>query len=156
MTTLPSEESGKYADQSRDFIRQAREELERGDLAQASEKIWGAAAQAVKSVAEMRGWEHKHHALIIAAAWRIAREHNRPAIQGMMDAASLMHQNFYENLRDEEYIAEKLGQVEESLSAVEEVKNEVPQSIEPATRRQRELIGMLDGVLDLRGQPRNP
>ena len=45
---------GEYAEVSRRLIRQAAEELERGDLIQASEKAWGAAAQAVKAIAEQR------------------------------------------------------------------------------------------------------
>ena len=37
-------------------------ELEAGDLLQASEKLWGATAQALKSVAERRGLKHDSHA----------------------------------------------------------------------------------------------
>ena len=42
-------------------MQQADEELGRGDYLQASEKAWGAAVRAVKSVAERRGWEHDSH-----------------------------------------------------------------------------------------------
>ena len=31
----------KYARKSREFLTQAREELDKGDLVQASEKLWG-------------------------------------------------------------------------------------------------------------------
>jgi HEPN domain-containing protein len=43
-----------YADAARDLLRQAREELEKGNFRQAAEKIWGAAALAVKAYAEWR------------------------------------------------------------------------------------------------------
>ena len=43
-----------YREQSRRFLEQARSELREGDLAQASEKGWGAASQMVKAVAEAR------------------------------------------------------------------------------------------------------
>ena len=39
--------------------------LEAGDLLQASEKLWGAAAQALKSVAERRGLKHDAHDAVL-------------------------------------------------------------------------------------------
>ena len=45
----------KYQRDSRHLLGQAREELAQGDVRQASEKGWGAAAQIVKAVAETRG-----------------------------------------------------------------------------------------------------
>ena len=44
------------------MLAHAREMLERGDRLQASEKIWGAVAHAVKAVAAERGWPCSHHA----------------------------------------------------------------------------------------------
>ena len=142
-----------YANQSREFIALAHQELEQGDLLQASEKAWGSAAAAVKSVAEMRGWQHYAHTLIRAAAWRISREYHRPQILGMMVAASDLHQNYYEYYLGEEEVAEGIEQVEELLSILEQVKTETPTPFTPAGRRDRQNIGMLDGVLDLRGRP---
>ena len=52
----PDAESQRNAAISRNFLRQAREELATGDLLQASEKSWGAAAHAVKAAAEKRRW----------------------------------------------------------------------------------------------------
>ena len=43
------------------LLAQAYEELEKGDLAQASEKAWGAAAQMLKAIAQERGWHHHSH-----------------------------------------------------------------------------------------------
>ena len=145
-----------YANQSREFIALAHQELAQGDLLQASEKAWGAAAAAVKSVAEMRGWQHYAHTLISAAAWRISREHRRPRILGMMAWASDLHQNYYEYRYGEEVVAEGIAQVEELLAILEQVKAETPRPFTPAGRRDRQSIGMLDGVLDLRGRPIAP
>ena len=50
-----------YQEKSRIFLAQAHEELAKGDLAQASEKGWGAAAQMLKAIAEERGWPHETH-----------------------------------------------------------------------------------------------
>ena len=145
-----------YANQSREFIALARIELDAGDLLQASEKAWGAAAAAIKSVAEMRGWQHYAHTLIRAAAWRISREHHRPQIRGMIARANDLHQNYYEYYLAEEEVAEGIAQVAELLSILEQVKTETPRPFTPGNRRDRQSLGMLDGILDLRGRPVAP
>ena len=44
------------------LLEQVRTNLAAGDVRQASDKGRGAAAQAVKTVAEVRGWKHRNHA----------------------------------------------------------------------------------------------
>ena len=152
-TTIAYNPPETYANQSREFIALAHQEMEQGDLLQASEKAWGAAAAAVKSVAEMRGWQHYAHTLIRAAAWRISREHRRPQIMGMIARANDLHQNYYEYYLGSDEVTEGIEQVEELLSILEAVKTETPRPFTPGNRRDRQSIGMLDGVLDLRGRP---
>ena len=142
-----------YASQSREFIALAHQELEQGDLLQASEKAWGAAAAAIKSVAEMRGWQHYAHTLIRAALWRISREHHRPRARILFKSANDLHQNYYEYRLGEEEVAEGIAEVTELLDILEQVKNETPTPFVPTGRRDRQHLGMLDGVLDLRGRP---
>ena len=142
-----------YANTSRELIAQARIELDAGDLLQASEKAWGAAAASIKSVAEMRGWQHYAHTLIRAAAWRISREYRRPQIMGMMVCAYDMQRNSYEDHYGEEEVAEGIAQVAELLKVLDQVKNETPTPFVPSGRRDRQSLGMLDGILDLRGRP---
>ncbi|MDT7895312.1 MAG: PaREP1 family protein [Desulfurococcales archaeon] len=50
----PSDHVKIYTDAARDLLRQAREEFKKGNFRQAAEKIWGAAALAVKAYAEWR------------------------------------------------------------------------------------------------------
>ena len=50
-----------FARQSREFLAKGKEYLAAGDLHQASEKGWGAAAWMAKAVAEARGWQYKRH-----------------------------------------------------------------------------------------------
>ena len=45
----------QYQQASEHFLAQARRELADGDLAQASEKGWGAATQLLKAIAVQRG-----------------------------------------------------------------------------------------------------
>ena len=57
-------ESERYAELSRQYISRADEYLRVGDRVQASEKGWGAVAEAIKSIAEQRGWNHQGHRLL--------------------------------------------------------------------------------------------
>ena len=50
-----------YRQQSREFLAKSREYLASGDLHQASEKGWGAAAWMAKGVAEAQGWQYSRH-----------------------------------------------------------------------------------------------
>ena len=54
----------RYAELSRHFMEKADEYLAAGDRVQASEKGWGAVAEAIKSIAEERGWYHQGHRLL--------------------------------------------------------------------------------------------
>ena len=59
---------------SRQFMRQAEGELRQGDSLQASEKAWGAAAGALKAVAEQRGWSHGRHRGLFPVVERMVRD----------------------------------------------------------------------------------
>ena len=65
-------------------------------MRQASEKGWGAAAIAVKAVAEQRGWEHGSHEDLFAAVDRLARELPEADLRTDFQVAASLHQNFYE------------------------------------------------------------
>ena len=45
---------------------------------EASNKVWGAAAHAIKAVAERRGWDHHAHAMLEEAVYRLVREEGAP------------------------------------------------------------------------------
>ena len=87
-----------YQERSREYLRKAFRELADGDLTQASEKGWGAAAQMVKAVANDRGMEHHSHRSPACG------QHIESNIGG--DAATQfafaeqLHRNFYEDTLD--------------------------------------------------------
>ena len=64
----------RYREQSKVFMVQAFRELSNGDLPQASEKGWGAAAQMVKAIGSERGWEHRSHEALLIIAGRLGGE----------------------------------------------------------------------------------
>ena len=81
-----------YQAASWQMLAQARTELAAGDLRQASEKGWGAAAQIVKAIADRRGWEHKTHRHIWVAVRRLTDENPSmgltcPALPGRQSPA---------------------------------------------------------------------
>ena len=136
MTTTP--ESEKYMENSRVLIRQAEAEFEQGDLVQASEKAWGAVATAVKSIAQQRGWNHKHHRLTNAAMGQIATEFGRPHLHDLFDTAESMHNNFYENTWTEDRVDRGLERVKRLLAELEELRRQPPRPFPFTSNRQRE------------------
>ena len=102
----------QYQQASERFLAQARQELADSDLAQASEKGWGATTQMLKAIAEQRGWEHHRHRHYHRAASRIRAETGDGEIRRLFDSASALHENFYENDMAADEVAERLDDVE--------------------------------------------
>ncbi len=96
---------------SRQFLRQAQDEIDRGDRLQASEKAWGAAAHAVKAVAQRRGWRHNGHRLLFDAITRIYRETGDSAFLHLFRSANSLHTNFYENWQSDELVQDGIDEV---------------------------------------------
>ena len=100
---------------TRDFIGRAQRYLAAGDLLQASEKGWGAAAEMVKAVAESRGWEHVSHRDLWRAVNRVAVESGDEELRSFFSIAGQLHTNFYEGWLPVEFVEDHLGQVGELL-----------------------------------------
>ena len=101
------------------LLAQVFEELAEGDSRQASEKGWGAAAQMIKAVASGRGWKHDSHAALYAVIDRLAKETGGDDIRHRFGIANVLHQNFYENWVDTDYVAKGLADVRELLNRLE-------------------------------------
>ena len=85
-----------HRERSRHFLALVDDELARGELEEASNKLWGAAAHAIKAVAESRGWEHHAHALLQRTMERLISEEGAPQhLFGQYMMASAYHQGFY-------------------------------------------------------------
>ena len=110
--------ANRYASQSRVFLRQAFEELEQGDLQQASEKGWGASAQIVKAVAEERGLEHGGHVELYAVVRHLRTEHGIDNLMTLFQTAEHLHFNFYEGVLDSDEVSGSLNQIAEFVQLV--------------------------------------
>ena len=91
----PDEESVRNMEIARHLLRQAQEELDRGDILQASEKAWGAAAHAVKAVAEKRRWFNDADWRLGRIATVIAAEQGDGTISTYYRSVREAHYNFY-------------------------------------------------------------
>ena len=85
-----------YREQSRVFLARARNYLNSGDLHQASEKGWGAAAWMAKAVAEARGWKYTRHSEFFKVMHQARELTGESRLRTLADTASTLHGNYYE------------------------------------------------------------
>ena len=102
MTYIPVDEHAEeYKQTGRWLMDRAESEFSQGDLVQASEKAWGAAAQFLKALATQRGWAHETHQHLGQVADRLADETGNAEISNLFDRAESLHANFYKAHRGE-------------------------------------------------------
>ena len=70
----------EHAQTALEFLEKADRHYAEGDQIQASEKLWGAAAQAIMAVSIERGWPYTSHPAMKRAAERLADEQGDPLI----------------------------------------------------------------------------
>lgn len=111
----------QYQATSATLFDQAQVELEAGDLIQASEKFWGAAAQALKAIAQTRGWEHNSHAHFYRIVRNLIDETGDDQLFDLFNAANLLHSNFYENWMEANEIRRLSTQVNQLIDHLTEI-----------------------------------
>ncbi len=117
MTYIPVEEvAEEYRQTGRWLMDRAEWEFDRGDLVQASEKAWGAAAQFLKVLATQRGWGHESHQHLGQVADKLAAETGNPEISILFDRAESLHANFYEAYRSEASVRLGIDAMQHSTS----------------------------------------
>ena len=143
--TSVNEESNKYAELSEWCISEAEGYLQRGNNIQASEKGWGAAAQALKAIAEERGWNHGGHRRIVDVAQQVADEQNRQDLIRLFGVAQALHINFYEDWLESSTISTYLEDVKKLLPELERIRGATPPEFNPESREQRNRWRRLTG-----------
>ena len=122
MTYVPVEEvAEEYRQTGRWLMDRAEWEFDRGDLVQASEKAWGAAAQFLKALATQRGWGHESHQHLGQVADKLAAETGNPEISILFDRAESLHANFYEAYRSEASVRLGIDAMQQYLDIMEAV-----------------------------------
>ena len=108
-----------HQERSRDFMVNARKELATGDLEQASEKAWGAAAAILKAVADVRGLDQNKHGHLYGIVRVLARESRDRELHRLFHVANGLHKNFYENWLEADEIEAGMDDVERFVGKVE-------------------------------------
>ncbi len=108
--------------QSWHFLELVDGEVERGELEEASNKLWGAAAHAIKAVAERRGWPHGAHRDLEEVVMRLVDDEGAPAIlYTYYGLANWFHSRFYGGPPDASMIHHGKGQMAEFIRLMESV-----------------------------------
>ncbi len=94
----------RYEEISRHLLEQAQEELDKGDILQASDKVWGATAHAIKAVCQRMGWNHHAHNHISAAANYVSSGLVRYDLMEAYGFLEAMHTNYYEHQKEADQV----------------------------------------------------
>ncbi len=116
----PKERAEKYIEAALLFLERAKRELEEGDLKQASEKLWGAAAPAIKAYAYWKDgkrlasyrdlWEYKDKVVIELGKW----------VRSAWNVANSMHTNFYEGWATRKDVEDAFTEIERLIKVISE------------------------------------
>ena len=119
----PKDRALDYVEVAEYMLNKAEKELKKGDLRQASEKIWGAAALSVKAYAY---WREGKRLVSHRELWDYTRRMVSELGDWIKDAwahANIMHINFYEGWAFHEHVEEALRKVKQLVKAVAEKIN---------------------------------
>lgn len=150
--TTPLPEPGElgvafHAQMSRRFLEHARIQLAQGDRIQAAEKVWGAAAHALKAVGEQRGWIHDKHPNIFDIGEHLGREFEKEELfDRYLARADYVHRNFYENDRSELSVGYALADVEKLAGELEFIRISSPRPFTVRDEGDRIRLGRLLGL----------
>ena len=128
MTSPEFDEIADYKTQAEVFLARSQEYLAAGDLHQASEKGWGAAAHMAKAVAVAQGWEYRKHRDFVPVMNQARRVADNPRLLDLRGRAESLHDNFYERKRrlDAEIIGEDIESVAELLDLLSPLTDRGP------------------------------
>jgi len=126
--------------------------LAKEDVDQASDEIWAAAASALKAVCQERGWNHRYHNHLRAAAYYLAEEWRRPDFNANFRAFEDLHTNNYEHQDFVPDVLPMLALARDFCQALDQIRQTPPpdwNSFSPQqqrvfTHRRRELTRPLN------------
>jgi len=119
MVSIMSEKVEHYSNLMRKYFRDAEAFLAKGDYVQASEKLWGAAAEMVKVVAVKRGVELRTHGDLWEFVIKPRTELKDPELSRLFLQANYLHQNFYEGILPLEAVIDGAEAVKEFIDKLE-------------------------------------
>ena len=94
-----AESVADYREQSREFLARGRGYLANGDLHQAAEKGWGAAAWMAKAVAEANGWKYNRHDQFFTVIYEAQDLSGDARVRALGNTANTLHGYHYTRKR---------------------------------------------------------
>ena len=91
----------EYARSARKFLVDSDREFAAGERQQASEKLYGAANEALTAIAMRRGWKYRTHRDVKNAAQRLAEECGDLFLVAGFNTAEKFHKNFFHDEMEE-------------------------------------------------------
>ena len=110
VTTKPLKTVQEHPDTALRFLEDSDREFLAGDYLQGSEKLWGAASQAVIALTKKRGWPNSKHSHLASAVAELVKETGDTEFEAGFGMAEMFHANFYHDFMSEDRIA-RLGPV---------------------------------------------
>ena len=106
---------------ARNFLERSKSYLAQGDLHQASEKGWGAAAHIIKAVAAANNWEYNYHDQFESVVINARQRYRQPGLLQMSHSAEALHRNYYRRdlLLNADAIREEIDDVERMVNIIE-------------------------------------
>lgn len=123
MTTAetPTEKHTRLAEE---LMRDANREIAGGELVQGSEKLWGAASQALKAYCASHGMPHGKYAQRRHAALALADERGDDSIRLAFKLAESCHANFYNDWMEQEDLDSHVADIRTFVAKILNAKAE--------------------------------
>ena len=138
----------RHQEISEAFLEHAEDELENGELLQASEKAWGAVAHYVKSIARELRWPNRSHQDIRDNTQVMVRYTDDPAQSSRLFAVvENLHTNFYEDRLTEETVRRGIEDAGALIYALRSAESQFP-------RRRPRVTRFSDRVSEIRSRRR--
>ena len=131
---LKSSPPERYEEISRHLLEQAQEELDKGDILQASDKVWGAVTDAVKAHARQRGWSCDIENYIRDAARCIAVEYSRQDLRTLYGYLEAVYHSLSDRAEESDEVWNWLNSAViyvREMAALQSSKEPIVQSIIP-------------------------
>jgi len=142
MITLPPP-SADHDEHSAALLARAQEMIDKGDLVQASEKIWGAVERKLKDIARKRGWSWRKHGGRNALVGYLRHETQNPELGTLFRSADSLHANFYDDQYERRQLEDGLADAKKLIALLDDADAAVPQDA-PLPRGLRRLTPASD------------
>jgi len=84
-----------YVELHEKYLSEAKALEDKGDIAQAGEKLWGAVCALLSALGELRGWRHHSHRDYCDIIERLVAEFDDPELSRLFASAERLHANYY-------------------------------------------------------------